>query len=114
MGKLLMSEMSDQVSSNRQKFIDLQRQNKRSYNLFVPGFLIGVFIHKFSKMYITNEHLVARPWAAIFGGLMCDSLLHYWGWKKRLMIEEMCIKEELQERVRLERALKQLKAGQDI
>ncbi len=51
---------------------------------------------------------------AIFGGIVTGSMLHYWGWKKRLMIEEMCIKEELADRSKIEKAMRKLKAGQDI
>src|SRR5690348_2979120 len=80
---------------------------KRQYNSFIPGFILGVIMAKQIKnalaepAFASNYKLIyIGPWFTLLNGLVFGSLMHYWNWKRRMMLEHMCYAEdEMEERV---------------
>jgi hypothetical protein len=107
-----MSEV--QETSKRAYFNQMKEYNKKSYNMFIPGAILGWITHVAAKKYFTLEHMSARPWSGIFSAVIVGSIFHYYTWRKRLWIEDMCVREELNERKLLERKALRLKAGSNL
>jgi len=57
---------------------------------------------------------IKGPWSTIGTGIFLGSFFHYWSWKKRLMLEDLCNHEDKTYYKAQEKSLAYLKAGDDL